>query len=168
MRQQPFLQGPATLPTLQKLVSYHILSAEDAKTLGEAYLFLRDVEHRLQMEAGQQTHTVPTVRLARERLARLMGFDTLAAFEHAWQNHSRHVRRLYEKFLGGGEPAVTPTLPGEFAGEEAQWKELLTLHHFREVDRALRMVEMFVNGPGYMLVSPRSSELARQLRQAIA
>ena len=46
--------------------------------LERAYVFLRDVEHRLQMEANQQTHTIPTERRARERLARLMGFATLA------------------------------------------------------------------------------------------
>ena len=120
---QPFLQEAATIPALEKLASYHLLSTEDAKTLGEAYLFLRDVEHRLQMEAGQQTHTIPTARQARERLARLMGFDSLAGFESARQAHARQIRRLYEKILGGGEPARTSPLPGEFAGHEGRWKE---------------------------------------------
>jgi glutamate-ammonia-ligase adenylyltransferase len=160
---QPFLQEAATIPALEKLASYHLLSTEDAKTLGEAYLFLRDVEHRLQMEAGQQTHTIPTARLARERLARLMGFDSLAGFESARQAHARQIRRLYEKILGGGEPAKTSALPGEFAGNEGPWKEFLARHHFRDLDQAFRMFEMFVNGPGYVHVSPRSVELAREL-----
>jgi len=160
---QPFLQGAATVPTLEKLASYRLLSAEDAKALGEAYLFLRDVEHRLQMEAGQQTHTIPTARQARERLARAMGFASLAAFEGARQAHARQIRRLYEKTLGDGEPAKTSALPGDFAAAEGPWKEFLARHHFRDADRALRMVEMFVNGPGYVHVSPRSAELAREL-----
>ncbi|MGA2557961.1 MAG: hypothetical protein ABSG04_16960, partial [Verrucomicrobiota bacterium] len=160
---QPFLQGAATVPTLEKLASYRLLAAEDAKALGEAYLFLRDVEHRLQMEAGQQTHTIPTARQARERLARAMGFASLAAFESARQAHARQIRRLYEKTLGDGEPAKTSALPGDFAAAEGPWKEFLARHHFRDADRALRMVEMFVNGPGYVHVSPRSAELAREL-----
>ena len=45
--------------------------------LAEAYCFLRDVEHRLQMEDNLQTHTIPADRRAQERLARLMGFATL-------------------------------------------------------------------------------------------
>ena len=158
----PFLQGAATVPTLEKLVSYHLLPADDAKLLANAYLFLRDVEHRLQMEAGQQTHTLPTARRNRERLARLMGYDSLAAFDSARQDHSRQIRRLYEKILGGGERAGTSSLPGDFADETA-WKEWLARHHFRDVDRAFRMVEMFVNGPGYVHVSPRTAELARDL-----
>jgi len=158
----PFLQGAATVPTLEKLAAYHLLSAEDARQLAEDYLFLRDVEHRLQMEAGQQTHTLPTARHDRERLARLMGFESLSTFESARQAHSRLIRRLYETILGGGEPAKASALPGDFT-EEGAWKQWLARHHFREVDRALRMVEMFVNGPGYIHVSARTSELARGL-----
>jgi glutamate-ammonia-ligase adenylyltransferase len=159
---QPFLQGAATIPALEKLAAYHLLSPADAKDLAESYLFLRDVEHRLQMEAGQQTHTIPTARQARERLARLMGFETLSAFESARQTHSRQIRRLYEKILGAGEPARASALPGDFTADAA-WKEFLARHHFRDVDQALRMVEMFVNGPGWLHVSARTSELAREL-----
>ena len=160
--QMPFLQGAATVPTLEKLAAYHLLSADDAKQLSDAYLFLRNVEHRLQMEAGQQTHTLPTERRARERLARLMGFDSLSAFESARQAHSRQIRRLYEKILGGGETVTASGLPGDFTAEAA-WKEWLARHHFRDVDRAFKMVEMFVNGPGYVHVSARTAELARGL-----
>ncbi len=160
---QPFLQEAATIPALEKLASYRLLSTEDAKTLGEAYLFLRDVEHRLQMEAGQQTHTIPTARLPRERLARLMGFDSLAGFEKARQTRAGQIRRLYEKILGAGEPAKTSAFPGEFAENQGQWKEFLARHHFHDLDQALRMVELFVNGPDYVHISTRSVELAREL-----
>jgi glutamate-ammonia-ligase adenylyltransferase len=74
---QPFLQGAQTLPALAKLVQYELLSADESKLLAEAYCFLRDVEHRLQMEDNLQTHTIPANRSDRERLARLMGFATL-------------------------------------------------------------------------------------------
>ena len=45
--------------------------------LAEAYCFLRNVEHRLQMEDNLQTHTIPADRPALDRLARLMGFASL-------------------------------------------------------------------------------------------
>jgi [glutamine synthetase] adenylyltransferase / [glutamine synthetase]-adenylyl-L-tyrosine phosphorylase len=56
----PFLQDPATVPALRKLVKYTLLPAGDARELEQSYVFLRDVEHRLQMEANRQTHTIPT------------------------------------------------------------------------------------------------------------
>ena len=64
-------------PCLDKLVQYELLSAEESRLLAEAYCFLREVEHRLQMEDNLQTHTIPADRPAQERLARLMGFATL-------------------------------------------------------------------------------------------
>ena len=73
---QPFLQGAPTLPCLDKLAQYKLLSVEEARRLREAYCFLRDVEHRLQMEENLQTHTIPANRPAQERLARLMGFPS--------------------------------------------------------------------------------------------
>jgi glutamate-ammonia-ligase adenylyltransferase len=66
---QPFLQDPQTLGCLEKLTQYELLPAEETKLLGEAYFFLRDIEHRLQMEANLQTHTIPANRPAQERLA---------------------------------------------------------------------------------------------------
>jgi glutamate-ammonia-ligase adenylyltransferase len=95
----PFLQGAQTLPTLQKLVEYKLLRRGEAEELSAAYIFLRDVEHRLQMENNQQTHTIPTERKARERLAKLMGFETVAKFESAKKSHCAKVRSIYEKLL---------------------------------------------------------------------
>ena len=42
--------------------------------LAEAYRFLRVVEHRLQMVADEQTHTLPAERDGLERFARFLGF----------------------------------------------------------------------------------------------
>src|SRR6185436_3182813 len=47
---QPFLQSSQTLACLQKLVQYQLLKPKEAASLENAYLFLRDIEHRLQME----------------------------------------------------------------------------------------------------------------------
>ena len=58
----PFLQTAQTLPCLAKLAQYKLLAYEEAQQLDAAYRFLRDVEHRLQMEENQQTHTIPADR----------------------------------------------------------------------------------------------------------
>jgi glutamate-ammonia-ligase adenylyltransferase len=158
----PFLQGHQTLPTLQKLVEYKLLRASEAQSLTEAYIFLREVEHRLQMEADQQTHTIPTERKARERLARLMGFDSLSAFEDAKGERCKTVRYIYDKLLKTEETAPASVLPRDF-DNEAMWKKLFAEHAFRDPDKALRLLKEFVEGPGYVHVSPRTSELAREL-----
>jgi glutamate-ammonia-ligase adenylyltransferase len=162
---QPFLQGAQTLPTLAKLAQYELLPAEESQSLAGAYRFLRDVEHRLQMEENLQTHTIPTHRHSQERLARLMGFTTLKKFQAAHLAHTRNVRRLFEKVLRAEAIPAAPasSLPRRFAGEEAEWKKLLADHGFKDPDKAFRVLREFVEGPGYVHVSLRTSELAYQL-----
>lgn len=159
----PFLQGASTVPALRKLAEYSLLPAADAKQLEEAYLFLRDVEHRLQMEANHQTHIIPTERRARERLARLMGFESLPEFEAARRGFANQVRRIYDKLLAADEPEPVPLLPGDEEGAEKAWEKLLSRHSFRDPARAWQMVQMFLQGPGYVHVSARTTELAREL-----
>jgi [glutamine synthetase] adenylyltransferase / [glutamine synthetase]-adenylyl-L-tyrosine phosphorylase len=162
---QPFLQGPQTLPALAKLVQYELLSADESKLLAEAYCFLRDVEHRLQMEDNLQTHTIPANRPDRERLARLMGFAALAEFETAHEAHTRNVRRIFDRLLKADarERKAPAPFPRQFEGAETEWKRLLAEHAFKDVDKAYRMLREFVEGPGYGHVSPRTSQLAHQL-----
>jgi [glutamine synthetase] adenylyltransferase / [glutamine synthetase]-adenylyl-L-tyrosine phosphorylase len=161
---QPFLQGAQTLPALQKLAQYELLTSTEARALSQAYLFLRDVEHRLQMESNLQTHTIPANRPAQERLARLMGFPTLKQFSVAHRKHRNNVGVIFDKVLRApGKPVKTSQLPRQFEGAEAAWKQILSRLRFRDTEKAWRMLREFVDGPGYVHVSPRTRELALEL-----
>ena len=70
-RADPQLRSPSTLPALAALAAGGYVSPEDAADLEAAYRFLRTVEHRLQLQEGQQVHTLPTLPQARTRLARV-------------------------------------------------------------------------------------------------
>jgi glutamate-ammonia-ligase adenylyltransferase len=159
----PFLQQPRTLPALGKLVQYRLMTAADAAGLEKAYQFLREVEHRLQMDNCLQTHTIPTGRVARERLARLMGTTDVKAFDRMLKEHTRHVRQVYDRQLKMESAAPALPVPRQFSGFEDDWRALLSAHSFRDVDASLRLLETFIQGPGYVHVSPRTSDLARQL-----
>ncbi len=159
----PFLQGEQTLPTLQKLVQYKLLGPEEAEALTTAYCFLRDVEHRLQMENNLQTHTIPTDAKARERLAGLMGFEKLSEFETVRQRHHQKVRLAYDKLLNADQGKPTASLPRDFQGAEVEWKTILAQHCFQDVDKSWRLLNQFANGPGYGHVSTRTTDLAFQL-----
>jgi [glutamine synthetase] adenylyltransferase / [glutamine synthetase]-adenylyl-L-tyrosine phosphorylase len=159
----PFLQGGQTLEVLEKLVQYRFLEPGEARGLAAAYVFLRDVEHRLQMEADRQTHTVPEDAAARARLARLMGFDTVAAFEAAWRAHSRQVRQVYDQVLGTEASPAADGLPGDFEQDKEAWLSWLAGHSFSDPAQAWRLLYEFVHGPGYIHVSPHTVELAREL-----
>ena len=159
----PFLQISQTLPCLDKLAQYHLLTNDETAPLAAAYRFLRDVEHRLQMENNLQTHTLPADRRAQLRLARLMGFKSWRKFESALQAHTGNVRRIYDKLLKRESPEAQTILPPEFDGAESEWETLLANHSFREPEAAFRLFKEFAEGPGDVHVSPRTAELAREL-----
>ena len=162
---QPFLQGAQTLPCLEKLVQYEKLSSAECRQLSTAYHFLRNVEHRLQMDENLQTHTIPVSRPARERLARLMNLPNAQKFEAVRKDHCEQVRRIFERIFKTDSPRMRQSsrFPDRFEGREEEWKNLLSEHRFRDVDKALRVLREFVEGPGYVHVSPRTRELALQL-----
>jgi [glutamine synthetase] adenylyltransferase / [glutamine synthetase]-adenylyl-L-tyrosine phosphorylase len=159
----PFLQIPQTLPCLDKLAQYDLLSREHTSQLHAAYIFLRDVEHRLQMENNLQTHTLPNDKPALLRLARLMDFTTLEKFKSALRLHTGNVRRVYESLLKSETQASPSASLPPFEGTEEQWARLLAAHSFREPEKAALLFKEFAEGPGYLHVSPRTTELARQL-----
>jgi len=159
---QPFLQLSQTLPCLAKLAQYGLLERTDVARLDAAYRFLRDVEHRLQMDQNLQTHTLPKDTVARERVARLMGFTSAKAFESERRKHSAQVRKVYDELLQVS-PEAESEFPEDFDAAEAEWKAVLQQHSFRDPGTAFRRLKEFVEGPGFVHVSQRTSELAREL-----
>ncbi|HEV8541151.1 MAG TPA: hypothetical protein VGR78_02055 [Verrucomicrobiae bacterium] len=157
----PFLQGSKTLPALDKLRDYNLIEATRAGQLKQAYCFLRDVEHRLQMEDNRQTHTIPVSKEARTRLARLMGFATLAQFEKQLQVYNDAVRAAYDRFIKQDEGEAA--LPAEVEVNSERWLQILKAHSFRDPQRCLKLVQEFVTGPGFGHRSSRTIDLALQL-----
>src|SRR5881394_3360305 len=78
-----FLQETSTLKVLPVLADLELLPHQEERTLEDAYRFLRSVEHRLQIEAEQQTHTVPDEPEALQRLARSLRFSSANDFAAA-------------------------------------------------------------------------------------
>ncbi len=79
-RLDPALRSPTTLDALAELGAGGYVDAGDARSLDYAYRLLRAVEHRLQLVAEQQVHTLPASGEALDRLARVIGYrDTAEA-----------------------------------------------------------------------------------------
>lgn len=161
----PFLQIPQTLPALEKLAQYELLPPDAARDLAGAYRFLRRVEHRLQMEAHQQTHRLPAAASDLRRLAALMGYPDAEAFLDALRQHTGRVRAVYENVLPArpGPARTSRPFPDRFAGRETEWKEVLARMGFRDPDQGVRRIREFVEGPAFGHTSSRTSGLAWRL-----
>jgi len=66
----PHVRERSTLPALDRLVEGKYLAATDRDVLRDAYRFLRQVEHKLQILQDRQTHTLPSDDAGLRALAR--------------------------------------------------------------------------------------------------
>jgi [glutamine synthetase] adenylyltransferase / [glutamine synthetase]-adenylyl-L-tyrosine phosphorylase len=67
------LRVPGTLPALAALAAGGYVGRADAEDLGQAYRFLRQTEHLLQLYQLRRTHTLPTDPVVLRRLGRALG-----------------------------------------------------------------------------------------------
>ncbi len=150
----PYLRERSTLKALPLLVRAKMLTEQEADTLADAYRFLRNVEHRLQMEMELQTHTIPDEERALYRLARSLGFKSVEKFQAAQQAHTSAVRKIYESVLSGAGEVATFD-PGKLTG-------------FADREAAAKIIETLWRGSGFAHVSSRTQELFARLFPLIA
>ena len=97
----PRLRIRPTLEVLELIKQQGILPAKEIDALKAAYVFLRRLEHRIQVWEDQQTHYLPADELARTRLASSMvGPDQTqerAVFLNELDQHQTTVAQYFEK-----------------------------------------------------------------------
>jgi len=137
------LRGRGTVAMLAALAADGWIDAAARDDLTAAYDFLRRVEHRLQMMADEQTHTLPSDPEALDVFARFLGFESRDNFADALVVHLRKVERHYVKlFERAGEfLARQQQLSFATADEEGETLDRLAQLGFRrpqEVAAAVR------------------------------
>lgn len=96
---EPALRVAPTRLALDALSEMNKLTIEENKTLQEVYVFLRTLEHRLQMINDDQTHELPTEENDLNRISKFMGFEYFADFEMAVINRLNAVNELFNALL---------------------------------------------------------------------
>jgi glutamate-ammonia-ligase adenylyltransferase len=102
-RNYPQIRTRATLKGLNRLREARLLTPQEAHTLTDGYIFLRTVEHYLQMMDYRQTYTLPAEPAAINLLARRLGFQAREQFLERYQQHCTAIRQIYSKYIGGME-----------------------------------------------------------------
>lgn len=95
------LRDRRILKILTVLQEEAFLSHEQTHNLQAAYVFFRNVEHRLQSVSDLQTHQLPSDHQdeAKMRLAFGMGYTDWASFAEQLERHRRHVEALFHLLL---------------------------------------------------------------------
>jgi glutamate-ammonia-ligase adenylyltransferase len=118
----PALRVRGTRASLDALAAADIIAPEDATLLGESYERLREVEHRLQMVADQQTHRLPTDPEALDRVALLDGLSRGTELVEEVRVITEAVGVRYDALIAaspGAETARSAGTPEALAAELA-------------------------------------------------
>lgn len=105
----PELRTRPTLQALQRVSQANLMPATTAAFLSAAYVFLRQVEHRIQYLDDQQTQVLPTNEDDLDWIARTMGFETTAAFLAQLSQHRELVAQEFDRLLGLEEKVNSAT-----------------------------------------------------------
>ncbi|MFL6538116.1 MAG: bifunctional [glutamate--ammonia ligase]-adenylyl-L-tyrosine phosphorylase/[glutamate--ammonia-ligase] adenylyltransferase [Chthoniobacterales bacterium] len=146
-----FLQETSTLRALPVLADLELLPRNEARQLLDAYEFLRSVEHRLQIEAEQQTHTVPDDPVAVGRLARSLQLKSAGEFIDQLHAQMREVRAIFHRVIS------EPQTAGE-AGEEK------SLPAFRDPTSAQKSLAELGRSRSGFHVAPRTRQVFERLQ----
>lgn len=162
----PWLRTPNTLEALARLRHAGILRPAEADDMAEDYVFLRNVEHRLQLLYERQTQALPTEPAEVDLLAHRLGFADGPTFEREYSRRAQRNHAHYAAiFLGdrepiGHEPEIARRLvQGLEAGADAgELEALLSEAGIVDPASALRHLRDATIGGNYGLASPATRE----------
>jgi len=170
----PVLQCRSTLSALSRLGKAAIIPPEDVKILREAYLFLRRLEHRIQLVHQRQTQRLPAAADEKDRIARSLGFSgknevPVKLLAQTLERHREQVHRLYNRLFytpsKGTTSGVSQEIHTIFEGNvpadiAASW---LQENGFKRPGRALTIINRLRNGPPSAHYVPKALSLLNRL-----
>lgn len=175
----PRVREKNTLKALDRLIEGRYTSVPEGEALQDAYRFLRNVEHRLQIYQDRQTHTLPTNEEDICTLARRLRYhlkNSRDTRERFWKDLHRHTAAVQEAFIHlfhAPQEEIRKQADEELAAllrelhyeERTLWRlQQLGFHNLTESYQHLRLLH---DGPLHSPSSPRRKKILYTLAPAL-
>jgi glutamate-ammonia-ligase adenylyltransferase len=158
----PFLRESNTIRALWKLHQKGVFSMEEVEFLESAYVFLRKLEHRIQMKNCVQNHAFSPQEVP--LLAKLMDMD-VEEFQRRFQEYTKRISQMFYNMLPAQEEKeLDPLMAYLLEGDQESGKELLASLGFKNPTRAFNILLNYVQGS---LGISLSSEERRQFYELL-
>lgn len=106
--EQPGVRSINTMDALVRLADYSIIQADEYRQLADGYIFLRTIEHALQLMHYKQVHSLPSNDRELAYLARRLDFPDSNVFLAFYERHCTQIRRIYNKYINGEDATLSP------------------------------------------------------------
>jgi glutamate-ammonia-ligase adenylyltransferase len=146
-----------TQSVLKLLAEHDRLSTESVSALNEAYIFLRNLEHRLQYLDDQQTQEIPEKEEDQAIIACAMGYATYAEILVVFNQHRDIVSKHFEQIFSTQEESA----PEGESATSTPWREGVQLNELQDELKLLSYSDN--NSLGERLMQIRESGRYRQL-----
>lgn len=164
--QQRELQIRATRPVLALLAEKGWLSNNAVAELDAAYVFLRNLEHRVQYLQDAQTQMLPQDDENRARIAKAMGYPDWAAFLSVLDEHRQrvecHFNAVFEEEPGQSEHALAALWHAiRDAGSGTVPESVVSGIEevgYQDAPRVAQLLQGTARGNKYQLLSPASKQ----------
>lgn len=127
-KKYPDIRSFNTLDALVRLADFGLIHADEYRQLRTGYMFLRTIEHALQLTHHKQTHSLPTHKQELSYLARRLDFPNAEYFIAHYEKHSQAIRKIYDRHIGGEEGADGPRTLAESEKLKNQFSPVQTTY----------------------------------------
>lgn len=107
---EPRVASANTLDALVRLAEFDVLDASEYRQLREGYIFLRTIEHAVQLLHNQQTHELPADEAQRRWLARRLDYPSETELLARFEEHRRAVRMIFDRYFHAPVSSATQTV----------------------------------------------------------
>src|SRR5277367_3970603 len=166
---RPQMRGPRTLDMLERLCVDKWVSAEAVDDLSRSYVFLRRLEHRLQMVGDEQTQRLPFDRPALARCAKFCGYARPDSFMKDVTHHLTRVEHHYARLFEDAPELSVASGNLVFTGVVDDPETLATLRAlgFQRPEAAAETVRGWHFGRRAAVRSPRAREVLTEVTPAL-
>ncbi len=95
----PQIRSANTLDALVRLADFDLIQADEYRCLTDGYLFLRTIEHSLQLLHNRQEHSLPGHPEEMNSLARRLDFRDGEHLLSHYRQHCMAIRNVFEKYV---------------------------------------------------------------------
>jgi glutamate-ammonia-ligase adenylyltransferase len=168
---QRALRTRQTIQGLDRLAEFDWIGPKVRDDLAQAYRYLRRLEHRLQMMADQQTHSLPSSPQELLKFARFAGYGRLEDFEselrQTMQTVQKHYAALFESTPQLTAPGVGGNLVFTGAGDDPATVETLKKLGFDNPSAAIAVIKGWHYGRYRAMRSARAREILTEFTPAL-
>ncbi len=172
------LREKNALKALHMLAQKGLITYQERANLSKAYVFLRTVEHRIQILDDLQTQTMPLEDRELRTLARRSGYlqpgQEATLLLRDYTEHTHKVRSIYDElFAFTGEDSSPRTGMHEYdllldaSITEQESVAAFARFGFRDPGKAYRNLLMLREGPAFVHQTPRSRKLFNDIFPAL-